>query len=315
MACHPESEYTSSDMDRCLMKTIDYLGWTDAFTIVLVSFDVLGIVVSLLVTSLFAVDRRTPIVKSTGGYLSFLELLSLLTCFCCISMFLGEPTKTTCLAGLPLFGMAFTVCVSCILANLLQIFVGFTFDLRVTVGDKLKRLNRPIAVVTCCSAVQVAVCVLWLTYAPPFIVESSRFDEAINLLECNKGSKTLFGAMLAYIALLAVVCFLFAFKGKQLPDLYKSASFVSISMMIFLVVWIVFIPVYINMSGKYQQAIEAAAILVSNYSVLCCHFAPKCYIMLFRKELNNENAITNYIRHGCCQWFVDSKTICQIVFE
>lgn len=86
-------------------------------------------------------------------------------------------------------------------------------------------------------------------------------------------------------------------------------------MMIFLVVWIVFIPVYINMSGKYQQAIEAAAILVSNYSVLCCHFAPKCYIMLFRKELNNENAITNYIRHGCCQWFVDSKTICQIVFE
>uniref|UniRef100_A0A8C8C422 G-protein coupled receptors family 3 profile domain-containing protein n=1 Tax=Oncorhynchus tshawytscha TaxID=74940 RepID=A0A8C8C422_ONCTS len=296
VACHPQSEYTSSDMDRCLMKTIEYLGWTDAFTTVLVSFDVLGIVVSLLVAILFAVDQRTPIVKSTGGYLSFLELLSLLACFCCISMFLGEPTKTTCMAGLPLFGMAFTVCVSCILANLLQIFVGFTFDLRVTVGDTLKRLNRPIAVVTCCSAVQVAVCVLWLTYAPPFIVESSRFDEATILLECNKGSKMLFGAMLTYIALLAVVCFLFAFKGKQLPDLYKNASFVSISMMIFLVVWIVFIPVYINMSGKYQRAIEAAAILVSNYSVLCCHFAPKCYIMLFRKELNNESAIINYIR-------------------
>ncbi|XP_038864720.1 G-protein coupled receptor family C group 6 member A-like [Salvelinus namaycush] len=296
VACHPQSEYTSSDMDRCLKKTIEYLGWTDAFTIVLVSFNVLGIVVSLLVAILFAVDRRTPLVKSTGGYLSFLELLSLLACFCCISMFLGEPTKTTCLARLPLFGMAFTVCVSCILANLLQIFVGFTFDLRVTVGNTLKRLNRPIAVVTCCSAVQVAVCVLWLTYAPPFIVESSRFDEATILLECNKGSKTLFGAMLTYIALLAVVCFLFAFKGKQLPDLYKNASFVSISMMIFLVVWIVFIPVYINMSGKYQQAIEAAAILVSNYSILCCHFVPKCYIMLFRKELNNQNAITNYIR-------------------
>ena len=296
VACHPQSEYTSSDMDRCLMKTIEYLGWTDAFTTVLVSFDVLGIVVSLLVAILFAVDRRTPIVKSTGGYLSFLELLSLLACFCCIIMFLGEPTKTTCMAGLPLFGMAFTVCVSCILATLLQIFVGFTFDLRVTVGDTLKRLNRPIAVVTCCSAVQVAVCVVWLTYAPPFMVESSRFDEATILLECNKGSKMLFGAMLTYIALLAVVCFLFAFKGKQLPDLYKNASFVSISMMIFLVVWIVFIPVYINMSGKYQRAIEAAAILVSNYSVLCCHFAPKCYIMLFRKELNNENAITNYIR-------------------
>uniref|UniRef100_A0A4W5N0K3 G-protein coupled receptors family 3 profile domain-containing protein n=1 Tax=Hucho hucho TaxID=62062 RepID=A0A4W5N0K3_9TELE len=296
VACHPQNEYTSSGMDRCLMKTIEYLEWTDAFTTVLVSFEVLGIVVTLLVAILFAVDRRTPIVKATGGYLSFLELLSLLACFCCISMFLGKPTKTTCLVGLPLFGMVFTVCVSCILANLLQIFVGFTFNLRVTVGDTLKRFNRPIAVVTCCSAVQVAVCVLWLTYAPPFIVKSSRFDEATILLGCNKGSNTLFGAMLAYISLLAVVCFLFAFKGKQLPDLYKNASFVSISMMIFLVVWIVFIPVYINMSGKYQQAIVAAAILVSNYSILCCHFAPKCYIMLFRKELNNENAIINYIR-------------------
>uniref|UniRef100_A0A668A0Z7 G-protein coupled receptors family 3 profile domain-containing protein n=1 Tax=Myripristis murdjan TaxID=586833 RepID=A0A668A0Z7_9TELE len=261
-------------------------------------FEIVGIVITILVTVLFAVHRNTPIVKAVGGYLSFLELFSLLACFCITFTFTAKPSTASCVAGLPLFGILFTLCISCILANLLQILVCFRFDQRKSAW--LKRLNRPVAVVAVIFCAQLILCVLWLYYRPP--IPKEVYHAKTILLQCEKGSKEFFGVMLGYNALLAFACFLFAFHGKLLPDLYKNASFITISMLLYLVIWIVFIPIYISMVGKYTRAIEAAAVLVSNYSILCCHLAPKCYIMLFRKEINSEQAITEYIRkhYKCC---------------
>ncbi|XP_056152322.1 G-protein coupled receptor family C group 6 member A-like [Lampris incognitus] len=288
-----EDQYTPLQRHRCLEKPVVFLTWSDPFIIAILLFEMLGIVATLLVAILFMVYRRTPIVKAVGGHWCFVELLSLLACFCLICTFTGKPTKLSCAAGLPVFGMTFTLCVCCILANLLQILAGFSFNKRL--GNWLKRLNQPLAVVAILSGVQVALCAVWLICRPPF-----PFSQPINkeiILGCNKNSRVFFIAMLGYIALLALTCFLFAFKGKRLPDLYKNASFVTISMLLFLVVWLIFIPIYIsNKAEKYTRALEAAAILVSSYSILCCHLAPKCYIMVFRKEINDENAITNYIK-------------------
>uniref|UniRef100_A0A667ZE47 G-protein coupled receptors family 3 profile domain-containing protein n=1 Tax=Myripristis murdjan TaxID=586833 RepID=A0A667ZE47_9TELE len=290
-------EYPSPEKDKCLNKTLDFLKWWDPFAIVLSFFEIVGIVITILVTVLFAVHRNTPIVKAVGGYLSFLELFSLLACFCITFTFTAKPSTASCVAGLPLFGILFTLCISCILANLLQILVCFRFDQRKSAW--LKRLNRPVAVVAVIFCAQLILCVLWLYYRPP--IPKEVYHAKTILLQCEKGSKEFFGVMLGYNALLAFACFLFAFHGKLLPDLYKNASFITISMLLYLVIWIVFIPIYISMVGKYTRAIEAAAVLVSNYSILCCHLAPKCYIMLFRKEINSEQAITEYIRKHCEQ--------------
>ncbi|KAF7657559.1 hypothetical protein LDENG_00025360 [Lucifuga dentata] len=286
------AEYSSPQRDECLNKTVEFINWSDPFVIILTSFEILGIIITVLFAVLFTVHRNTPIVKAVGGYLCFLELLSLLACFCLTFTFTGKPTKASCMAGLPLFSIAFTICISCILANLLQILVGFSFDPKQ--GDWLKKLNQPVAVVAIIFGIQLALCVPWLTVYPPY----PKYLHSMKtiLLHCEKGSKALFGAILGYNALLALICFFFAFKGKRLPDLYKNASLITISMLLYLVIWILFIPIYIKMDAKYTRAIEAAAILISSYSILCCHLAPKCYIMLFRKEINNENAITEYIR-------------------
>lgn len=287
-------EYSSPQRDKCLNKTVEFLQWSDPFIIILSSLEVFGIIVTIVFAILFAIYRRTPIVKAVGGYLCFLELFSLLACFCLTFTFNGIPTKGSCMVGMPLFGIAFSLCISCILANLLQILVGFNFDLNT--GSWMKKLNQPVAVVVIVSGIQLGLCVPWLYLDPPE-PDRKTFNRTI-LEQCNKGStgSKFFIAMLGYNAFLALICFLFAFKGKQLPDLYKNASLITTSMMLFLIIWILFIPIYISLFGKYKQAIEGAAILISSYSILGCHLAPKCYIMVFRKEINNESAITEHIR-------------------
>ncbi|XP_071327388.1 G-protein coupled receptor family C group 6 member A-like isoform X2 [Trachinotus anak] len=287
-----QTRYSTPQRDMCLNKTVEFLHWADPFIIILTLLEVFGIIVTIVFTIVFTIYRSTPIVKAVGGYLCFLELLSLLGCFCLTFTFTGMPTEVSCMIGMPLFGIAFSLCISCILANLFQILVGFNFELKK--GSWLKKLNQPVAVVTVVSGIQLALCVPWLYYSPPF-PDQEILHMAI-LKQCDKGSSKFFAAMLGYNAFLALICFLFAFKSKQLPDLYKNANLITISMLLFLIIWILFIPIYISLIGKYKRAIESAAILISSYSILGCHLAPKCYIMLFRKEINNENAITEYIR-------------------
>ncbi|XP_061650532.1 G-protein coupled receptor family C group 6 member A-like [Phyllopteryx taeniolatus] len=287
-----DNEYSSPQRNECLEKKIDFLGWSDPFIIMLAFLEALGIILTLVFAALFAIHRGTPIVKAVGGSLCFLELFSLLTCFCLTFSFPGKPSALSCMIGMPLFGIAFSLCISCILANLLQILVGFMFDLKTK--SWLNKVNRPVAVVAVVSGIQLALCVPWLCLYPPS--PTCKSLQSTILLQCHKGSSEFFIAMLAYNALLALICFLFAFKGKQLPDLYKNASLITVSMLLYLIIWILFIPIYINLFGTYKQAIESAAILISSYSILCCHLAPKCYIMVFKKEMNDEKAIVEYIR-------------------
>ncbi|KAJ8289512.1 hypothetical protein GJAV_G00002170 [Gymnothorax javanicus] len=288
-----DTYYVSPEKNCCLPKDKSFLSWKEGLPIALAIVGLVGFVFTLLVAVLFVKYRDTPIVKGTGGNLCFLILFSLTVSFVSLFLFIGEPLNITCKVGLPLFVLSFSLCVSCLLANLFQIFVGFTFDTKA--HNLLQRLNNPVAIVTGCMAVQVTLCTVWLTFFPPHQEVMPSRNESL-LVKCQNGSDAMFAVTLGYIAFLAVVCFLFGFKGKRLPDLYKNASFVTISMLIYLVVWMLFIPVYINMSSKYVQAVEVGAMLVSNYSVLCCHFCPKCYIILFRKELNDEKVITEYIR-------------------
>ena len=289
-----ESEYSSRQHDQCLVKKPEFLEWGDPFIITLSVFNILGVVATITVIVIFVVNRSTPIVKAVGGYLSFFELFSLLACFCLSFTFIMKPSKLSCTIGMPLFVITFTLCVSCILANLLQILVCFNFATPST-GGWLRKVNQPPVVVAILFGVQLVLCSIWLAYFPPSL-QREPDDQAIEI-KCDPTSKGLFGATLSYVALLAIVSFLFAFNGKKLPDLYKNASFVTIGMLLVLVVWIIFIPVYLFGDGEYTEAIKAAAVLVSSYSMLCCHLFPKCYIMVYRKELNDEKAITDYIRN------------------
>lgn len=268
--------------------------WTDGIAITMAVFVGLGVILLILVAALFAVHRNTPIVKAAGGNLSFLAMLSLLACFCSVAVGLSEPTEVTCKISTPLFLMAFTICIACILANLLQIYVGFRFHVKL---DKtLKRFNKPAMIVSVCAGVQGVVCALWLTLYPPHKVISYHHETKI-IITCHYGSWTLSLVMYIYVGFLSLVCFIFAYKGRRLPDLYKNARYVTVSMLVYLVVCILFIPFSLASTHMSRQGVFACALLVSTYSVFLCHFAPKCYIIVFKRDMNNENAITEYIRN------------------
>lgn len=204
-----------------------------------------------------------------------------------------------------LFGLSFTLCVSCILVKSLKILLAF--QLNPDLKDVLRRLYQPYAIICLCVALQVLTCTLWLVLQSPR--EKATIFTTTVLAECDEGSQVAFGVMLGYIAVLALVCFACAFKGRKLPQKYNEARFITFSMLLYLMSWVIFVPIYVTTSGKYLPAVEMVVILISNYGILSCHFFPKCYVILFKKEHNTKSAFMKNVYEYSRKGITDSSSV------
>ncbi|XP_026107879.1 G-protein coupled receptor family C group 6 member A-like [Carassius auratus] len=289
--CDTENTWSSTNSSECLPKPNEFFEWNCVFAIILLMLTAFGILLLFSVFALFFWQRDSLVVKAAGGPLCHLILFSLLGSFVSVIFFVGEPSNETCMVRQVIFGLSFTLCVSCILVKSLKILLAFQMNL--DLKELLRKLYKPYVIICICMGLQVTICTIWLTLHMPF--KGKEVQAKSILLECKEGSDVMFGLMLGYIALLALICFTFAYKGRKLPQKYNEAKFITFGMLIYLMAWVIFIPVYITIHGKYVPAVEVVVILISNYGILSCHFLPKCYIIIFKKEQNTKDAFLNSV--------------------
>nr|XP_006205751.1 G-protein coupled receptor family C group 6 member A [Vicugna pacos] len=293
LLCNNETHWAPIRSTRCFEKEVEYLNWNDSLAILLLALSLLGILFVLAIGIIFTRNLNTPVVKSSGGLIvCYIILFCHFLNFTSTGFFIGEPQNFTCKTRQTLFGVSFTLCISCILTKSLKILLAFSFDPKLQ--NFLRCLYKPIPIIFICTGIQVAICTLWLIFAAPVVEENVSLPRVI-ILECEEGSVLAFGTMLGYTAILAFICFIFAFKGRKLPENYNEAKFITFGMLIYFIAWITFIPVYATTFGKYLPAVEIIVILISNYGILCCTFFPKCYVILCKQETNTKSAFLKII--------------------
>ncbi|XP_078496089.1 extracellular calcium-sensing receptor-like [Lissotriton helveticus] len=282
----PEDHWPNEGQTQCDSTTVQFLSLEEPLGIALSCLTCFFLTGNVFVLCIFKRYQDTPIIKANNRELSYVLLITLMLCFLSSFTFIGHPVRATCMIRQNMFGIIFAISISTILAKTITVIIAFNARDPTSHSSRWLGTRMPVGVVLLCSFPPVLTCTVWLLLDPPFPVKIQIQDTTI--IQCDEGSVLFFYLMLGYLGLLATVSFVVAFHARNLPQSFNEAKFLTFSMLVFLAVWISFIPAYLSTEGKYLVAVEIFAILSSAAGLLGCIFFPKCYILLWRPDMNTK---------------------------
>ncbi|XP_043914019.1 vomeronasal type-2 receptor 1-like [Protopterus annectens] len=287
----PEDQWPSDTKERCVIKTTEFLSYEDSLGRTLAAVSIALSLIPLIILVIFVRHSRKPLVRASNRQLSCLLLCTLMMCILCSLIFIGRPRKVTCAVQQSTFGVIFALCLSCVLAKTIMVLIAFSATDPQSCLHSWTGYRVPYFVIIVGVKVQVTICGLWVAMSPPFVALNTKVLKEKIVIECVDGSTVGFWCMMGYIGFLAFVCFVLAFIARKLPDAFNEAKYITFSIVVFLSVWVSFIPAYFSTKGKYMVALEIFAILASSVGMLGCIFFPKCYIIFLRPDLNTKSNI------------------------
>ncbi|KAK2710743.1 hypothetical protein QYM36_012050 [Artemia franciscana] len=285
VTCNPG--YTpTQDRSTCAKLRPEHLTWGNPWALVPLVFSGLGVIATIFTAFVFLRFHDTPIIMASGRELCYVLLAGILFCFLMAPVILAKPTIATCGFLRLGLGLCLSICYSAIFTKTNRISRIFNGGIK---GVKRPSYTSPRSQIVICFGLvtlQLIGTTVWLIIERPTTKEVYPYP-LTSVLTCGISNLSLVMSLL-YNMFLILLCTLYAFKTRKIPENFNEAKYIGFTMYSTCIIWLAFVPIYFGTNNDYkvQTTTMSMCVSLSAFVVLGCLFCPKLYIVLFQPYKN-----------------------------
>ncbi|XP_059343592.1 taste receptor type 1 member 3 [Ammospiza nelsoni] len=289
----PQHQWAPTRSTRCHDRAERFLSWDEPLAVALLTLVALTAALSCGAALLFLQHLQSPLVQLAGGARSLLALLWLLlqSLSCCLHV--GRPSAALCLLQQLCYALCLNGCFSSLLPKALEITLVTEFP---RCAPRLLRWvthGRAWLVVAVSILTQVLLCWCHLHLGPDYLVADYESLPREVLLVCGTQSWAAFALLHGYNSCLVFVCFLCTFMVQTPGRRYNVARGITFATFIYFIIWIFFLVIFATLRTVLRAVTQICTILATTLGILASYFVPKCYILVFRPDLNTRDYFQN----------------------
>ncbi|XP_047741499.1 metabotropic glutamate receptor 8, partial [Hyalella azteca] len=246
----------------------------------------IGLMCTLMTAIIFMRYNTTPIIMASGRELCYVLLFGIALCYVMTFVILAPPSTPICGVLRVGLGLGLCICYSAIFTKTNRISRIFNRGVK---SIKRPSYTSPRSQILICFGLvgcQLLGVVAWLVVEPPTTKELYP-DRMMAVLSCGTSSITLI-LSLGYNMILILLCTIYAFKTRKIPENFNEAKYIGFTMYSTCIVWLAFVPIYFSTTRDYkiQLASICMCVNISASVSLGCLFTPKVYIVVFQPYKN-----------------------------
>ncbi|XP_045498186.1 metabotropic glutamate receptor 2-like [Colias croceus] len=296
----PRGTLPDAARTRCAPIPELYLQPSSPAAIGAMTFSGLGIILTILIVTLWILRSSTPVVRASGRELSFVLLTGILMCYLVTFALVLRPTDLLCSIQRFGTGFCFTVVYAALLTKTNRIARIFDASKHSARRPSLISPKSQLLICSVLVSIQVVIVVVWQLVSPARAIHHYPTRED-NMLVCDSYVDASYTIAFFYPVVLIVVCTVYAVLTRKIPEAFNESKHIGFTMYTTCVIWLAFVPLYFGTASHVPLRVTSMAVTISlSASVtLACLFAPKMYIILIRPERNvRANMMTSKWRSG-----------------
>ncbi|XP_012732622.2 taste receptor type 1 member 1-like [Fundulus heteroclitus] len=292
-----ETEWSEPGSTKCSQRLMEYVPFTDAGAILIITGACILVGLTVAVTFLFTINYTTPVVKSAGGPMCFLILSCLILCSLSVFFYFGKPTTVSCILRYLPFLLFYTVCLACFVVRSFQIVCIFKIAAKIPkLQNWWMKYHGQWLVITGAFVIQVIFLISSYCVGTPIPHRDAVSYKDRIILGCNINIAATIVSVIVPLSL-CTLCFIFSYMGKDLPKNYNEAKAITFCLLLLIFTWIIFATGYILYQGRHIHTFNALAVLSSLFSFLLWYFLPKCYIIVLQPHKNTQQYFQGLIQN------------------
>ncbi|XP_033099365.1 metabotropic glutamate receptor 3-like isoform X2 [Anneissia japonica] len=256
------------------------------WAVVLITLSAVGILSTCATLVAYLKNRNTPLIKASSRELSYIIFCGIAWGFVC-AMFHGiRPSPVVCLLrriGLPISTSLIYASVTTKTVRVYRIFKASSKTAR---RPKYISSKSQVLIALSVASIQVLWMLIWLIIVPPtvdYIMPDVSKGRVVMI--CSAWDETadieVIGSLVFNIVLVLICC-VYAFRTRKLPDNYQETRFINLCSFSTLVIILTFTPPYFTTEEPYYKAIyNGYGLIINDTITLICLFLVKIYALYF----------------------------------